>query len=126
VRVSSISHNNTFIPEILRAYCVHASALHGADPVRKYVSAEIIDATRSYPIHNTLGWSTDPVRLVPEVTCAADFNNDGFVGASDMLIFLGAYGCVGACGAPDLNNDGFVNTTDLARVFLGAYGAQCN
>jgi hypothetical protein len=85
--------------------------------------AEIIDAI-DLSIHNTLV-EYGPCQTVPEITCAADFNNDGIVGASDMLIFLGAYGCVGACGAPDLNNDGFVNTTDLL-VFLGAYGAQCN
>jgi hypothetical protein len=122
VRVSSISHNNTFIPKyyeptpFLRVYYTDLTAT-------EICISEIIDAL-DLSVHNTLvGYG--PCQTIPSVTCAADFNNDGFVGASDMLIFLGAYGCIGACGAPDLNNDGFVNTTDLL-VFLGAYGSDCN
>jgi PKD repeat protein len=122
VRVSSISHNNTFIQKFYEPTSflrVHYTDLTSTE----ICISEIIDAI-DLSIHNTLvGYG--PCQTIPEVTCAADFNNDGFVGASDMLIFLGAYGCVGACGAPDLNNDGFVNTTDLL-VFLGAYGSDCN
>ena len=121
VRVSAISHDETFIPKYYEPTAfmrVYFSELVGSE----VCMSEIIDVL-DLSLHNTL-IEYGPCQLVPDITCAADFNADGTIGASDMLVFLGAYGCVGACGAPDLNNDGFVNTTDLL-VFLAAYGQQC-
>ncbi|MBL7941947.1 MAG: PKD domain-containing protein, partial [Flavobacteriales bacterium] len=56
--------------------------------------------------------------------CLGDFNNDGVVNTTDLLVFLGEYGCTSGCGAADLNNDGVVNTSDLL-LFLGAFGTSC-
>lgn len=54
----------------------------------------------------------------------ADLDNDGIVGATDLIILLGAWGL---CPAPpevcpaDLSNDGVVGTTDLL-ILLGNWG----
>jgi hypothetical protein len=56
--------------------------------------------------------------------CPGDFNGDGLVNTTDMLIFLGSYGCSGLCGPTDMNGDGFVNSTDLL-ILLGLYGTIC-
>lgn len=55
--------------------------------------------------------------------CAGDFNFDGFINTSDLLIFLTLFGCTENCLA-DLNNDTAVNTTDLL-VFLSIFGTSC-
>ncbi len=55
--------------------------------------------------------------------CQGDFDNDGMVSTSDLLIFLASFGCFTGCPA-DLNLDGIVNTVDLI-VFLSAFGEMC-
>ncbi len=55
--------------------------------------------------------------------CAGDFNFDGFINTSDLLIFLTLFGCTENCLA-DLNNDIAVNTTDLL-IFLSIFGTSC-
>jgi hypothetical protein len=57
-------------------------------------------------------------------SCPEDLNGDGQVNTTDLLIFLGSYGCVGTCGAADINGDGYVNSTDLL-ILLGKYGTNC-
>lgn len=65
-------------------------------------------------------WENTPV-----VTgCAADFDGDGFVNATDLLFFLASFGCSVDCNEADLDNDGLVNTTDLI-TFLAAFGTTC-
>jgi hypothetical protein len=56
--------------------------------------------------------------------CIGDFNDDGFVGITDLLILLGAYGCNSGCGEPDLSGDDIVGTADLL-IFLSYYGTVC-
>lgn len=60
-----------------------------------------------------------------EQPCPYDYDNNGLVGTSDLLIFLSAFGCSIDCGQYDLNNDNVVNAADLL-VFLSAYGSACN
>lgn len=58
-------------------------------------------------------------------SCEEDFNSDGQVNSSDLLILLADFGCSqGAC-AGDLNNDGQTNASDLLS-FFGAFGAICD
>ncbi len=46
-----------------------------------------------------------------------DFNCDGIIGISDLLVIIGAWGeCVKGQACPDINNDGEVNVTDLLYV----------
>ncbi len=56
--------------------------------------------------------------------CIADFNYDGGRTTTDLVIFLGDYGCfTGDCGC-DLNDDGFTTSVDLT-IFLMYYGIDC-
>ncbi|MCB0760226.1 MAG: DUF4832 domain-containing protein [Flavobacteriales bacterium] len=55
--------------------------------------------------------------------CPGDFNGDGFVNVSDLLLFLGDFNCQSACIA-DMDATGDVTTTDLL-LFLGLIGAVC-
>ncbi|MBL7943634.1 MAG: hypothetical protein JNM00_12755, partial [Flavobacteriales bacterium] len=56
--------------------------------------------------------------------CPEDLNGDGSVNTTDLLLFMGAFGCNSSCGPEDLNGDGAVNTTDLL-LFMGAFGTVC-
>ena len=47
-----------------------------------------------------------------------DFNGDGIVGASDLLVLLSSIGCTGDCGPADIDGDGIVGIGDLL-VLLG-------
>jgi hypothetical protein len=121
VRISSISHTDTWIPKYFEPtpfLRVYYQSITGTEVCVSTI-IDVVDLS----LHNTL-FEYGPCQAVPQNDCPADFNNDGIVGASDMLIFLGAYGCTGSCGAPDMNEDGFVNSTDLL-VFLAAYGTLC-
>ncbi len=56
--------------------------------------------------------------------CVGDFDNDGQVGTSDLLIFLSQYGCQENC-ATDLTGDGVVGVNDLLS-FLALFGTFCD
>jgi hypothetical protein len=58
-------------------------------------------------------------------TCPGDFNGDSVVGISDLLSFLGAYGCPSGCAPYDLSGDDLVGAADLL-IFLSYYGTTCN
>ena len=54
--------------------------------------------------------------------CAADFNHDLIIGASDMMLLIGAYQTASA--DYDLNMDGGVTMSDLL-LFIQAFGGSC-
>lgn len=57
--------------------------------------------------------------------CLGDFNFDGMINTSDLLILLTEYDqCVGFC-LTDLNNDLIINTGDLL-IFLTVYDTDCS
>ncbi|MFT5185079.1 MAG: PKD repeat protein, partial [Flavobacteriales bacterium] len=57
--------------------------------------------------------------------CAGDFNEDLEIDISDLLAFLGAFGCTGDCMPYDMNQDAVVNSQDLL-LFLPSYGSSCD
>jgi hypothetical protein len=57
-------------------------------------------------------------------TCLGDFNNDGDRNTTDLLFFLGDYGCTIIPCVADLNDDGVTNTADVL-VFLSVFGIDC-
>ncbi len=59
----------------------------------------------------------------PAVSCLGDFDADGLVGTSDLLLLLASMGCVQSC-LYDLNGAGMVNSADVL-VFLGLFGTTC-
>jgi hypothetical protein len=70
----------------------------------------------------------DPLVSGSPQTCfypRGDFNHDGIVSTTDMLLFLGAIGCQSNCGEFDLTSDDKVTITDML-VFLGLFGDECD
>lgn len=55
--------------------------------------------------------------------CLGDFNNDLFINAADLLLFLTEFGCIVDC-LFDLDNDDQVNASDLL-IFLTGFGTSC-
>jgi hypothetical protein len=62
----------------------------------------------------------EPLSPCPD---GADFNQDGVIGTSEVLVMLAAFGDV-ATGPEDLNDDGMVNVGDVL-ILLGAFGMVC-
>lgn len=62
------------------------------------------------------------VTIIDGDCCDADFNCDGLIGISDLLIFLSNFACTGCIG--DLNNDGVVGAGDQV-IFLEQFGQYC-
>ncbi len=67
-----------------------------------------------------------PVTLMPATSpeCLGDFDNDGVITTSDLLILLANFGCVNNCNG-DLNGDALVNTADML-IFLTVFGSACD
>ncbi|WP_306643637.1 reprolysin-like metallopeptidase [Sanyastnella coralliicola] len=73
-------------------------------------------------IDNDCNGTVDPDEEVPP--CAGDFNNDGQINVSDLLILLGDYGCSVNCMA-DMNGDGVVTQAD-GLSFFAVFGTACD
>ncbi len=74
------------------------------------------------PQNPYLGDGTASFQLLFEISCAADFNDDGETNTLDILAFLNAWGA--ADPRADYNSDGVVNTLDVI-VFLNVWTAGC-
>ena len=64
---------------------------------------------------------------MPEIfnaTCTGDLNCDAVISATDVILFLGEYGCEGFVCHYDLSGDGASNGEDLLMI-IGAYGSLC-
>jgi hypothetical protein len=57
------------------------------------------------------------------IGCDGDFDNNGTINTSDLLVFLGGFGDLFNCQL-DLTDDLVVNTSDLL-LFLGGFGSIC-
>ncbi|MBM4101326.1 MAG: hypothetical protein FJ256_03570 [Phycisphaerae bacterium] len=83
---------------------------------------DYIVAVGGYSATTPLGTGTLNVSVAGGQPCApacpADFDNNGFVGGSDLTILLGAWGTAGG----DLNGDNTTSGADLT-ILLGAWGA---
>ncbi len=66
----------------------------------------------------------DTVRLLPNPTCPADFNRDGFVNPDDLSDYIACYFAQPPCAAGDLNADTIINPDDLSD-FIAAYFTPC-
>jgi len=64
------------------------------------------------------------VSEMAEVGCPTDFTGDGLVGAADLVLFLGYFGCSDNCGPADLDGDGIGGVSDLV-ILLGTIGLSC-
>ncbi|MDZ4823839.1 MAG: hypothetical protein SH856_10310 [Flavobacteriales bacterium] len=56
--------------------------------------------------------------------CLGDFDGNGTVNTSDLLVFMSNFGCTSGCGLFDMDNNGAVNTSDLL-IFMSTFGNVC-
>lgn len=70
-----------------------------------------------------MGCFESPFTADVTVECLGDFDGDGNIGASDLLIFLSQFGCALNCST-DLTDDDVVGAADLL-VFLSLFGTSC-
>lgn len=56
--------------------------------------------------------------------CESDFDGNGFIGTSDLIVLLGSLGCNQNCTTGDLSGDNIVGTTDVL-MFLSLFGTVC-
>lgn len=64
------------------------------------------------------------VHVIPEVNYCADLNNDGVVGAADLILFNENWDCSGNC-LGDINQDGDVSIEDFL-ILIGQYAESCD
>ncbi|MDZ4822732.1 MAG: agmatine deiminase family protein [Flavobacteriales bacterium] len=57
-------------------------------------------------------------------SCVGDFDGNGVINTSDLLLFMAEFSCVSSCGSFDLDGNGAVNTSDLL-LFMALFGAVC-
>ena len=55
--------------------------------------------------------------------CAGDWDDDGYITISDLVMMLADYGCTSNCST-DLNGDGHVSSSDIT-FFLSLFGSTC-
>jgi hypothetical protein len=58
------------------------------------------------------------------VYCVGDFNDDGLIGTSDLLLLLSEFGCISNCTI-DADFDGVTGVSDIL-VLLSAFGTNCS
>lgn len=82
-------------------------------------------AGRDLQVGDVMEVSEFPIscELYPEETCAYDLDTDYFVGLNDLLGFLGEMGCWWSCQS-DFDEDGAVTVSDLLML-LTAFGNPC-
>ena len=67
---------------------------------------------------------TGLVLLFPDTPdCPGDWNNDGIISVSDMLLVLSEFGCDEGCNY-DMSDDGSVTTSDILQM-LALFGSSC-
>jgi hypothetical protein len=71
-------------------------------------------------IDNNCNGVIDPDEAAP---CLGDFNNDGLINVTDLLMLLGDFGCQSNCFT-DMNGDDIVNAGDML-AFLSLFNSTC-
>ncbi|MDP7030401.1 MAG: C25 family cysteine peptidase [Phycisphaerales bacterium] len=72
------------------------------------------------------GWNIDDVVISAVDSddsgpCTGDTDGSGDVGADDLLMVIGEFGCTAGCGAADVDGDGAVDTNDILAI-VAAWG----
>ncbi len=72
------------------------------------------------------GWNIDDVVISAVDSsdtepCPGDTDGSGDVGADDLLLVIGEFGCSSDCGAADVTGDGMVDTNDILEI-VGGWG----
>ncbi|MBL7943591.1 MAG: hypothetical protein JNM00_12535 [Flavobacteriales bacterium] len=59
-----------------------------------------------------------------DLPCAGDFDNNGVIATSDLLLFMAAFGDTVPCGGFDIDGNSNVNTSDLL-LLMANFGSSC-
>lgn len=57
--------------------------------------------------------------------CTSDFNFDGAINVTDLILFTASFGCTNNCSCADLDGNGTVSVSDLL-LFSANFGQICN
>ncbi|MCB0761095.1 MAG: hypothetical protein KDC12_06180 [Flavobacteriales bacterium] len=93
----------------------------GIAPGEHYLYVRTVSDDNVWSVPSRIQMTVTPNDIV--VGCPGDYNRDGTIDTSDLLIFLGGFGSSGECTV-DLNGDFVVDTSDLL-MFLSAFGSIC-
>ncbi|MDZ4821826.1 MAG: hypothetical protein SH856_00015 [Flavobacteriales bacterium] len=74
-------------------------------------------------IDNNCNMLIDPEEELQDY-CAGDFDDNGVINTSDLLLFMAQFGCSNSCGNFDLDDNGPINTGDLL-LFMALFGTSC-
>ncbi|MBL7943636.1 MAG: hypothetical protein JNM00_12765 [Flavobacteriales bacterium] len=80
--------------------------------------------THMYPGINFSAGFQQP-EWVDQNLCIGDFDNNGVINVSDLLIFFADFGCTSSCGMADLDGNGVVNVGDLL-LLMALFGTSCS
>lgn len=102
----------------------HYVAKNGSDAAQKTFDPafeiEITNTAQTLPklggVAGTESFNGDLVTITMS-SLFGDFNNDGTVSTSDLLIFLGFYGNFNASSLYDVDNNGVIGAQDLTSLF---------
>ena len=75
-------------------------------------------------VDNNCNMVIDPEEELPTNPCIGDFNDDGVINTSDLLLFMSYFGCTSSCAPYDFTGDGVVNISDLL-LFMSVFGTYC-
>jgi len=91
--------------------------------IRTHFDGEPTQFEQAYGLTFSTPGADTPCESLSPCPVGADFNQDGLIGTSEVLLMLAAFGDV-ATGPEDLNDDGMVNVSDVL-ILLGAFGMVC-
>ena len=91
--------------------------------IRTHFDGEPIQFEQAFGLTFSTPGADTPCEPLSPCPDGADFNQDGVIGTSEVLVMLAAFGDV-TTGPEDLNGDGMVNVGDVL-VLLGSFGMVC-
>jgi hypothetical protein len=88
----------------------------------------------SFTVNNPVGCmdpdanNYDPAACIDDGSCSfscfGDFDNNGVINTSDVLLFMAFFGCPSSCGVYDLDGNLVVNNADLL-LLMAVFGTVC-
>ena len=91
--------------------------------IRTHIDGEPTQFEQAFGLTFSTPGADTPCEPLSPCPDGADFNQDGVIGTSEVLVMLAAFGDI-TTGPEDLNGDGVVNVGDVLML-LGSFGMVC-
>lgn len=91
--------------------------------IRTHIDGEPTQFEQAFGLTFSTPGADTPCEPLSPCPDGADFNQDGVIGTSEVLVMLAAFGDI-TTGPEDLNGDGMVNVGDVLML-LGSFGMVC-